>query len=538
MMLLFAAAAISAGRAWAQAPTVDTSVPQLPGGSGSMLGPAPGSGSSALGQAPGAGGGTLGNAPGATAILGGRPGVSTPKGIPTSITNPGAGTEPTALQNPVTAPAPQPVSPTTQPFYGTLDIPSAAQEDGPADGITLERAIDITLERSLDLRAKFQEIPMARADTLQASLRSNPVFYQDGQLLQYRGASTQFTRAAPGGPSQYDTNITYPLDISHKRQARTMVATRAERVLEAQFQDAVRNRIDDIYGAYVTALGARQTARYAARSVEGLERMVGITDQLLKKGQVPLSDLNLVKIKLQTARLGLIDAETGYKKAKLNLGSLMNLTNQEARSFELKGSIEDTAPLPPTVDELTRLALELRPDIMAYRLGVSRAEADVRLAKANALSDVYVLWQPYTFQDNSPYGLKGQYSWALGVTVPVPIYNRNQGGIQRAKINVDQSQMQLADQERQLRIDVEQAVLEYEVSKRLIDDLRKLVLPDARHVRDSAYRLWIGGQTSLLVYLQAQLDYNDVVKQYTDTAVRHRQSMLSLNTTIGRRIMP
>ena len=47
-----------------------------------------------------------------------------------------------------------------------------------------------------------------------------------------------------------------------------------------------------------------------------------------------------------------------------------------------------------------------------------------------------------------------------------------------------------------------------------------------------------GGETSLLNYLQAQLDYNDVVKQYVDTAVRHRQSMLSLNTTVGRRILP
>src|SRR6516164_7228173 len=108
---------------------------------------------------------------------------------------------------------------------------------------------------------------MARADTLQASLRSNPVFYQDGQLLQYRGSSTQFTRAAPGGPSQFDTNISYPLDISHKRQARTAVASRAERVLEAQYQDAIRNRIDDVYSAYATALGARQTVRYSKESL-------------------------------------------------------------------------------------------------------------------------------------------------------------------------------------------------------------------------------------------------------------------------------
>ena len=102
-----------------------------------------------------------------------------------------------------------------------------------------------------------------------------------------------------------------------------------------------------------------------------------------------------------------------------------------------------------------KMAVAERPDIVSFRLGIVRAEADVRLARANAFSDVYVLWQPYTFQDNTPYGLKSQYSWALGVTVPLPIYNRNQGGIERAKMNVSQSQIQLADQERQVQIDVE-----------------------------------------------------------------------------------
>ena len=50
----------------------------------------------------------------------------------------------------------------------------------------------------------------------------------------------------------------------------------------------------------------------------------------------------------------------------------------------------------------------------------------------------------------------------LGVTVPLPIYNRNQGGISRAKINVTQSELQLGDLERQAQIDVEEAVQEYE----------------------------------------------------------------------------
>jgi outer membrane protein, heavy metal efflux system len=517
---------VLAGRAMAQAPTVDTSVPGLPGANNSLLG-----------WAPGSGGGSFLNLPGTGGILGGRPGVSTPKGIPTAVSSPGSGPGPADLQMAISAPQPAPVSPTTQPFAGTLEIVTQ-DDDGPPNGVTLDQAIDITLERSLDLRSKFYEIPMARADTLQANLRANPVFYQDGQLLQYRGTSTQFTRAAPGGPSQFDTNITYPLDISHKRQARTVVATRAEKVLEALFQDAVRQRIDDVFGAFVGALAARQTVRYANASVKGLDVFLEKNEGLFEKGAISQIEINSVRIRFRTSQLALVDAETAYRKSKLDLGALMNLKLEEIKTLELKGTINDVSPPPPPADELRKIALADRPDIVSFRLGIVRAEADVRLARANAFSDVYVLWQPYTFQDNTPYGLKSQYSWALGVTVPMPIYNRNQGGIERAKINVTQSQIQLADQERQVQVDVEEAIQEYEVTRREVDELKEHVLRPAKQNLDDVYKLYTEGAKSLPDYLDAQLDYNVIVKQYLDTAVRHRRSMLSLNTVVGRRIMP
>ena len=98
-----------------------------------------------------------------------------------------------------------------------------------------------------------------------------------------------------------------------------------------------------------------------------------------------------MRIQLRTARLGLVDAEAAYRKAKLDLGSLMNLTREEIEALEIRGSISDTAPPPPGVEELRqdRPGSE-RPDMISYRLGVSRAEADVRLARANRFNDVFV----------------------------------------------------------------------------------------------------------------------------------------------------
>ncbi len=513
-------------QAWAQGPGAAPELPQL-GGSASLMG-----------SEPGAGGGSYANLPGTGGYLGGRAGTTTPKGVPNAIVNPASAASPTLMQVGIKAPQPEPVGPTSAPISGPMEFPSGKEdEDGPADGLTLEAAIDITLSRSRDLRSKYYEIPQAKADILQASLRANPVFYQDGQLLAYPGY--HFSRSVPGGPSQYDTNITFLLDVTRQRQARTMVAARAEKVLEAQYQEAVRQRIDDVYDAYVLgALSARQMLRYSRTSVKGLEALHARYQDLYNRGNASLGDLNTAKIQLRTAQLGLRDAEAAYRKAKLDMGSLMNLTVKEIEKLELRGSIEDKAPPPPPIEELRRIALESRPDIISYRLGVQRAEADVRLARAQRFSNPYLLFQPYTYQDNSPYGLKSAVSYALGVTVPLPVFNRNQGGIQRAVLNVSQTQIELSEVERQALIDVEKAVQEYHVTRSEVIELRNEVNPAALQVRDEAQRLLDAGRKSLIDFIIAQQNFNQIVKQYLDTAIRHRRSMVNLNTVTGKRIMP
>ena len=93
-------------------------------------------------------------------------------------------------------------------------------------------------------------------------------------------------------------------------------------------------------------------------------------EQRFKKGDISLADLNQVRIRLRTARLGQVDAEAAYRKAKLDLGSLMNLKLEEISQLELKGTITDVAPPPPPSEELRKLAVAERPDVVSVRLGV------------------------------------------------------------------------------------------------------------------------------------------------------------------------
>lgn len=520
----------TAGRVQAQGPTIDAGLPGAPGGLSSSLGYQPGSGGNTLGNMPGAGANVLSSG-GAGAPISGRTGATAPH-VSSGVSSPNAGAGTADLPKGIAAPAPQPTF--VSPSYGSYALPAGPEDDGPPNGLTLDDAIDLLIRGNLDLRAKSYEIPQAQADILNAGLRANPVFYADGQLIPYG----RYNRQKPGGQTQYDVNISYPLDLSGKRQARTLYFTRAKRVVESLYQDAVRNAIDALYTSYVNVLSARQTVRYATASVTGLTKLYGATMELYVNKEKTRADVNRVYTQLNAAQVGLLDAQEGLRKAKRDLGASLNLPPDQAATLEVRGSIQDFAPPPPSVDELVRIALAVRPDVVSYKLGIKSAEANVRLQLANRYTDVYVLGQPYTYQDNSPYGLKSPISWALGVTVPLPIYNRNQGAIARAKMNVIQSKLELATIQRQVVTDVQQALYEYQVTAKMVAEIRDKLVPTAKYVLEDTRHLYEGGEVNVVAFLAEQRNYQDTVKQYLDTVVRHRRAMLTLNTVLGQRILP
>ncbi len=464
-------------------------------------------------------------------VLGGRAGPSFPR-VPQSITRPGQGPDVVPLQDAITPPTSLPLA--EVPLFGPLMIPEGPADEGPPDGLTLDAAIERLVHTNLTLRALAHELPQAQADILTASLRANPLLYYDTQLIPYGS----FPKQSNVGPTQYDLNITYPLDVTGKRIARTLVATKAKRVLEAQYQDAVRVQVDNLYTAFADVLAARETIRFAEVARQGLKALLDRTRGLYEKGARTIADVSRIEALYEAAEVEVLDAEENLRSTKRNLGVLLNMPGPEAEALQIRGSIHDNAPPPPPVDELIKTALECRPDVVAYRLGIARAKAEVKLARANRMSDVYLLYQPFTYQDTRPFNTPSATSWALGVTVPLPLYNRNQGNLQRARINVDQSHVELAEREQQAANEVRQAERQYVVTRQALERIESRLRPAALRVLDDARRLYMQGEEDALLYLNAQREYNEASRQYRDMLVRHRRAMLRLNTAVGIRLLP
>jgi cobalt-zinc-cadmium efflux system outer membrane protein len=498
------------------------------------LGPIPGGGTSAVG--PGAGAldaaADMGAATAGSGVLGGRqrtgriPRANRVRGLASVA----AAVRGMQLPEPLPAPvAPEPAGATTVVASTIIDDP------GPADGLTLDAAIERMIAANLDVRALRHELTQADADVLTAGLRTNPLIYMDTQFIPYGS----FSNERPGGPTQYDINVTLPMDLSKKRQSRTVVARMARSTLEAQFQDVTRRQIDNVYRAFVSLQAARigrlSAAAAVRRQEERLEELGRTPEQA---GDHAADAIDHVAFVLERSRNELAEAIEIYADAREGLGLLLNLSPEETARLEPSGSLRDAAPPPPASDELESIALRCRPDLHAARLGVNRAGAELSLQRANRFDDVYLFYDPITFQDNSPFGTPSAASWAVGLTFALPIFNRNQGNIARAESNVSQTKLELSALERRALAEVRLADREFHRSRDAIGQIERAILPRAEAVLARRREQFTAGEITIDDLEGAVEDLAEVTQSHREAVIRHRRAMLELNTAVGLRLLP
>jgi cobalt-zinc-cadmium efflux system outer membrane protein len=494
----------------------------IPGGSASAVGP----GAGALDTAADMGASTAGSG-----VLGGRQRTGR---IPKAKKGRGMASVAAAVRGmQVPEPLPAPVAP-EPPATTTVIAATIIDDPGPADGLTLDAAIERMIAANLDVRALRHELTQADADVLTAGLRTNPLIYMDTQFIPYGS----FSNERPGGPTQYDINVTLPMDLSKKRQSRTVVARMACSTLEAQFQDVTRRQIDNVYRAFVSLQAARigrlSAAAAVRRQEERLEELGRIPE---RAGDHAADALDHVAFVLERSRNELAEAIEIYDDAREGLGLLLNLPPEETARLEPSGSLRDAAPPPPASDELGSIALRCRPDLHAARLGVNRAGAELSLQRANRFDDVYLFYDPITFQDNSPFGAPSAASWAVGLTFALPIFNRNQGNIARAESNVSQTKLELSALEHRALAEVRLADREFHRSRDAIEQIERSILPRGEAVL-ARRQQFAAGEITIDDLEGAVEDLAEVTQSHRDAVIRHRRAMLELNTAVGLRLLP
>ena len=403
--------------------------------------------------------------------------------------------------------------------------PAFAQSAGPTS-ITLDEAIQMALQHNHNLLAARTTIQQSQAEEMTANMRPNPSLFMDWEYLplNHSAQNAQYLHDSTEG----DVGLSYLLERGKKRQHRLAAAKDITAQTRSLVTDNERGLIFNTASLFVNVQLAESTLELAEKDLKSFQQMVDLGELRYNKGAI--SEDDYLKIKLQ-----LLQFETDYQQAELAkiqaLSDLRQLLGYESVSpdYDVAGPF-DYQTLKGNLEDFQLKALQNRPDLRAAQQGVTAASSQYELQRAIGKQDVTV---------------QGNYSHVNGInaasfygSIPLPIFNRNQGEIARTRFAITQAQELEKATNSQALTDVRDAYEGLRVSDRIVQLYRSGYLDVAQKDRDIAEYAYQRGAVSLLDFLDAERSYRATQLAYRQTLASYLLALEQLRQAVGTRALP
>ena len=402
-----------------------------------------------------------------------------------------------------------------------------AQTGTGASQLTLDAAVKEAIRSNAGLLAERANISIAEARVISARLRPNPVVSMEADHLDWLG--TGFNDANGGGPTEINVHTDFLIERGRKRQLRTETARAAATVAELNYRNAVRSLALDVQNAFVDAQLARESVALAKSSLKSFQGIVEINTQRLRAGDV--AEVELIRSRLAALQFqnSVRQAELRLKAALLRLKVLMGRP-RSSPSIEVASEFRRDEAV-ASIENLQKAALELRPDIRSLRRDMVRSQYEVRLQLAQGKVD-YVVGTEYRRQQVNA----SSNSLGFSFQFPLPVFNRNQGEIERARREEQQSGLRVRAAETSLGGEVDDAYQQFQTARELLENIEKNMLQQARDVRDITEYAYRRGDSTLLELLDAQRAFNETMQGYNEARAEYARNLYLLDAVTGKEV--
>jgi cobalt-zinc-cadmium efflux system outer membrane protein len=401
-----------------------------------------------------------------------------------------------------------------------------AQDAAIPPKLDLQDAIRLVIARNPALAAARNEVQALEGDALAAGKRLNPAISLEMEDYPIRENP---------GPFFSNQGITLRFDYEIERGGRRLLRTEAARhAIEAQnlvYKDRVRRIELEVKRTFSRIVLANSNLDVSRLILEQAERMIELNRVRLKQGDISALDLSRIEVERLRFQDDVFQADLMLRNAKSSLLALLN-----APDLSMDVDVVGTLPvdshisepgLPPRapLNELRRIALEKRPDLLSALREKNRADTETRLQRAIRSSNITV-GGGYKRNLN-------ENSYVLGVTVPLKIFDRNEGGILRA----DAEQRRAANLEsviqKEIELEVQQAYNSMEINRQRVEYIRTQHLKKAEEAGSVTLASYNLGGATLIDYLDSQRAYRDALRIYNQALFDERISLYELASAIG-----
>jgi cobalt-zinc-cadmium efflux system outer membrane protein len=397
--------------------------------------------------------------------------------------------------------------------------------------ITIEQAVQEALRNNPGLLAEKLGIPVAETAVITARLRPNPVVSASSDHLDWLG--TGFSEVNGAGPTETALRVDFPWERGHKREYRVDTAGYAQKIAQARVADSIRRLRLDVTLACIDVIEAKARLDLANDNLKSLQGVVQLNETRLQGGAIPPIELTRSRVAMLQFRSNVKTAELALTTARVRLQTLLGRAGGQTVdvSDPLKIPIP---PATPALDQIQTRAIAVRPDIQAARLDQARSQAELRLQLANGKVD-YTAGAEYRRQQ----GVNGTgNSVGFFFSVPLPVFNRNQGEIARVTSEEVQLQKQIDALQSQVSGEVTGAYREYETARQLIGDIESDLLGLSQEARNTTSYVYQAGAGSLLDVLDAQRAFNETMSTYYEAQADYRRAVSRLTSVVGDEVIP
>ena len=371
-----------------------------------------------------------------------------------------------------------------------------------AEPLTLAQAQRLAAACNPDLRSAGLQVAAALAQRQGAREFPNPTLGVSTGKINSDGRTNRTDRGNSLLDRSYDTVISLGqlLEIGGKRGLRQASATASVRTAEAQLADARRLLTLAVTQAYVAAAAARETAAVRTASAASLRHEAEIAAHRQTAGDLSASDRAQIELAADQLDLDAAAAAADAVRAVLLLETLLG----EPHPAGLTELAETLAGLPVTNSAAGDTPAVDRPDLAAAAANVERASSDLDLARRGRIPDVTVSVQYERQPPDQPNTV------GVGVTLPLPLWNRNGGAIASARAAREQAEAALAKLRIQAAAEVASARLAFDEAAARARRYAAVLQPRSAEVARTVAYAYDRGGASLLELLAAERGDNDV----------------------------
>jgi cobalt-zinc-cadmium efflux system outer membrane protein len=377
------------------------------------------------------------------------------------------------------------------------------------------------------LRADAIGIDEAKAEETTAYLRPNPqfAFLTDGTQIAPSNGVWQ-----PLKGTQYQPSFSYLHERDHKRELRLEDAKKNTTITTSLHADLERNLIFNLRSNFVQTLQAKAVLELAKADLEYYDKIIEISRSRFKAGDLARIDLDRIELLRVQYESEIQTAIVNLRTAKILLLQLLN-DRTPVDQFDVTGNFDWNESLQP-LNGFHQIALDNRPDLRAAVQAIDKAKTDHTLAISNG--STYSAWYTNNPSFNNPNDFN---TLGLSVSIPLRIFDRNQGEKQRTLLDIDRSQKTADAARAQVFSDVDSSYEQLRSNVALLKPYKDQYRDQATRVRDTVTYAYQHGGASLMDFLNAQSDYRVVQLAYLQLIGAYLTAASQMNLAVGREVL-